>query len=67
MTTWMIAMSAAVIYCIVRGVADLRQRHYVWGALGIASGALLLLVPEPTHAVKIDLPGPAASTSRTAP
>ena len=67
MTTWMIAALAAATYCIVRGVADLRRRRYVWGVLGIASGALLLLIPEPTHAVRIDLPGPAVPANGTAP
>ena len=67
MTTWMLATLAAVLYCIVRGVTDLRRRQYVWGVLGTASGARLLLIPEPTHAVKVDLPGPAASAAGTAP
>ena len=56
MTASMVAGLAAGIYCIVRGVVDLRQRRYLWGALGIGLGAFLLLVPDPTHVVKLDLP-----------
>jgi hypothetical protein len=56
MMAWMLAGLVAAIYCIARGIVDLRQRRHVWGALGICIGAFLLLVPEPTHAVKLDLP-----------
>jgi len=51
---WLLLLPAA--FCIVRGIADLRARRFVWGALGLAAGALLILTPIPTHAVKIDLP-----------
>lgn len=50
---WTIAAFAAGIYCIVRGVADLRQRKYIWGALGIVSAAVFLAMPVPDRA---DLP-----------
>jgi uncharacterized membrane protein HdeD (DUF308 family) len=44
------------IFCIVRGVIDLRARRYAWGALGIVAGLTLILMPIPTQAVKFDLP-----------
>lgn len=46
---------AVGIFCIVRGGFDLRQRRYVWGGLGIIAGLSLMLVPIPSHAVKVDL------------
>jgi hypothetical protein len=48
------------IFCIVRGVMDLRERRYMWGALGICAGLSLLLTPIQTNAVKFDLPAPGA-------
>jgi len=55
---WTLAGALAVLYCVARGVQDLRQKRYAWGALGIVSGAVLLFTPlgAQTHAVKIDLP-----------
>ncbi len=53
---WMLASCVAGIYCVVRAIADLRQRRYIWGAIGLISGAVLLLTPVQPRAVKIDLP-----------
>lgn len=61
MNAWIYASHAASIYCIARGVVDLRQRRFLWGALGIVSGLLLGLTPIQSHAVKYDLPPPANS------
>ncbi|RIA45723.1 hypothetical protein DFR49_0248 [Hephaestia caeni] len=56
MMWWSAACAIAAIYCVVRGIVDLRRKHYSWGVVGLASGAVLLLTPVQTHAVKIDLP-----------
>lgn len=53
---WSAVLCSAALYCIVRGLQDLRQKQYVWGALGITSGLILLLVPIQTHAVTVTLP-----------
>jgi len=55
MTFWTAAFLVATVYCIVRGVADLRQRKYVWGAAGILSVAILVLMPIPAHVTKWDV------------
>jgi hypothetical protein len=55
MLTLLVAMLAA-IFCLVRGVTDLRQRKYLWAAVGMLAGvALIVTTPIPTHAEKIDL------------
>jgi hypothetical protein len=59
MTAWVIVSFAAAAYCLARGIVDLRQRRFAWGALGIVSGILIMTVPIQTHAVKYDLPPPA--------
>ena len=48
--------AATGIFCVVRGIFDLRAKRYVWGAAGLVLGFGLMLMPVPTHAVKIDLP-----------
>jgi len=53
---WALAGIGASIYCIARGIVDLRSRNYVWGALGLVSAGIILLTPIQTHAVKLDLP-----------
>jgi len=53
---WSVAALAAGIYCIARAIVDLRQRKYIWAALGFVSAAIFILSPIPTHAVKVDLP-----------
>jgi hypothetical protein len=56
MNAWVLAGLAVALYCIARGVVDLRQRRFVWGALGIVSGLVLMTTPIQSHAVKYDLP-----------
>ncbi len=53
---WNWAAVAASIYCIVRGIVDLRQKHFAWGGSRRCYAAVFLLMPIQTHAVKIDLP-----------
>ena len=57
---WSLAGLLAGVYCIVRGVRDLREKRYVWGVLAIASAAVFILTPIQTHAVKLELPAPAS-------
>jgi hypothetical protein len=61
MNLWMALGLSAGLFCIARGVMDLRQGRYVWGALGIAVGLALLLTPIQTHPGKYDLPAPTRS------
>ena len=51
---------AVAIFCIVRGIVDLRDQRYIWGIVGIVAGLALLLIPIQTRAVKMDIP-PASS------
>jgi len=52
-----VALVATVsAFCIVRGIADLRARRFVWGGLGVVIGLAVLCTPVQTHAVKVDLP-----------
>jgi hypothetical protein len=53
---WFVGLCLVALYCMVRVVLDIRQRRYLWAALGIAATAVIVLVPIPTHAVKVDLP-----------
>jgi len=57
-----IIFALAALYCLVRGAMDLRQRRYVFGAIGIVLGVALAAAPIPTHSVTIDLPEPASSS-----
>ena len=59
MSLWPWLGLAAGLFCLVRGVVDVRERRYWWGGLGILAGLILLFTPIPTHAVKFDLPPPA--------
>jgi hypothetical protein len=53
---WMVMVGIAGLYCLVRGVNDLRHKRFVWGAIGLACGGFLLLTPIQSQAVKYDLP-----------
>jgi hypothetical protein len=59
MTPWMLAAFVVAFYCIARGIADLRQRRFLWGAAGILCGFAIALVPIEVRAVKYDLIPPA--------
>ena len=55
MLTLVVALLVAV-FCLARGAIDLRQHKYICGALGILAGlALIVTIPIPTHAEKVDL------------
>lgn len=59
-----ILLVLAGLYCLARGVMDLRAKRWLWGALGIASGVAVMLAPIPTQVqtISVDLP-----KARTAP
>ena len=50
-----IAITTPVLYCLARGIVDLRARRYGWGLIGVFSAVLLFLIPIPTNAIKVDL------------
>jgi hypothetical protein len=51
-----IILGVGAVYALARGIVDVAQRRYAWGAAGILCAALLALTPIATHAVKVDLP-----------
>lgn len=53
---WPSIAFAAASFCIVRGVLDMRNHRYIWGAVGILAGIALLLMPIRSQAVKMDFP-----------
>lgn len=50
-----IAITIPVLYCLARGIVDLRARRYGWGLIGVFSAVLLFLIQIPTNAIKVDL------------
>ncbi|WP_426256110.1 hypothetical protein [Sphingomonas sp. DC2300-3] len=50
-----IAITIPALYCLVRGIIDLRAHRYGWGLIGVFSAVLLFLIPIPTNAIKVDL------------
>ena len=59
-TLWAWVILAAGTFCVVRGIVDVRNRHYLWGVLGIVAGLAILLTPFSSQAVKFDVPSTAA-------
>jgi len=52
----MIAGLVSAIYCLARGIMDLRQGALAWGVVGILSGVVILSTPITIHVVSIHLP-----------
>lgn len=50
-----IAITIPALYCLARGIVDLRARRYDWGLIGVFSSVLLFLIPPLTNAIKVDL------------
>lgn len=50
-----IAITIPALYCLAKGIVDLRARRYGWGLIGVFSAVLLFLIPIPTNAIKEDL------------
>jgi len=55
---WLIVGLVAALFCIVRGIVDIRQRRYAWGVIGVLVGVALMLAPTPSMSVKVDIPPP---------
>jgi uncharacterized membrane protein HdeD (DUF308 family) len=51
-----IILVLAGLYCLARGVMDLRAKRWAWGALGIVAGIAIMAAPIPTQSVSVDLP-----------
>lgn len=51
-----IEITIPALYCLARGIIDLRARRYGWGLIGVFSAILLFLIPIPTNVIKVDLP-----------
>ncbi|KIU27214.1 hypothetical protein SR41_11005 [Sphingomonas melonis] len=50
-----IAITIPALYCLARGIIDLRAHRYGWGLIGVFSAVLLFLILIPTNAIKVDL------------
>ena len=50
-----IILVLAGLYCLARGVIDVRAKRWVWGALGLVSGIAIMAAPVPTQ-VQVTLP-----------
>lgn len=50
-----IILVLAGLYCLARGVMDLRAKRWVWGVLGIVAGIAIMAAPIPTQ-VQVELP-----------
>ena len=51
-----IAITIPALYCLARGIIDLRARRYGWGLIGVFSAVLLFSISISTNAIKVGLP-----------
>ena len=58
-----VGVLVVAIYCLVLAVLDFRAKRFRWAAGSLVSALLLTTLPIKTHAVKLDLPMPAAQPS----
>jgi uncharacterized membrane protein HdeD (DUF308 family) len=56
-----IILVLAGLYCLARGVMDLRAKRWIWGALGIVAGIGIMAAPIPTE-VQVTLPSGGSAT-----
>ena len=66
--TFVVAVIAAALFCFAVAIRDFRRKDYIWSAMAFLSGVILLAVPIPTQATKVDLgtaTGPQDHTSST--
>jgi hypothetical protein len=61
---WITALSLVSLFCLIRGVLDLKAKRYLFGVLGLLSGIMLVLMPVQSHSVSVDLPPAPASPAR---
>jgi hypothetical protein len=55
MTLLLVVTCLVALYCLIRGIIDLRQRRYAWRTIGLLCAGLLLSTPIQSHAVKYDV------------
>jgi hypothetical protein len=57
MSAWPFALTfITALFCVARGVADIRQRRYAWGVVGLLVGLAVAIAPLTSLSIKVDLP-----------
>ena len=56
MTLWFLAGGLAAFFCIVVGIRDVRRRDYIWAVAAFMAAGVIILTPNPNHAVSVVLP-----------
>jgi hypothetical protein len=51
-----VAVIAAAVYCLARGILDLRRGAMAWGICGVASAVVILATPTTAHIISVRIP-----------
>jgi hypothetical protein len=55
---WGLALGAAGLYCLVRALFDIRDKRYLWAALGLAAAVVIILMPVGKHTATVTVAVP---------
>lgn len=53
---WIAALPLVALYCVMQAIRNIRAKRYAWATAAALSAAVVLTIPIPTHAVKVNLP-----------
>jgi hypothetical protein len=51
----LLTMGAVALFCIASATRDILRKDYLWAGLAVACLLVIVLIPIPTHAEKVDL------------
>jgi hypothetical protein len=55
MTRLLLMLGLVGLFCLAVGIREVLRKDYVWAGLAFACVLLIVLMPIPTHAEKVDL------------
>ena len=54
---WFVVLTlVTALFCIARGITDIRQRRFVWGGVGLLIGIVVASSLIASTSIKLDLP-----------
>ena len=56
MTLSFAALIFVMVFCLAVGIRDVRRKDYLWAVIAFVAAGLMILIPIPSHEVKVELP-----------
>ena len=56
MTLSFAALILVALFCLAVGIREVRRKDYIWAVTAFVVAGLVIIIPIPSHALKVELP-----------